>query len=107
MSVQKVYDTVTEAVNDLARRGYTSDLSLNTEKNCLTCDITSAELSPDAFRIDEIHRFEGPTDPADETIVFAISSLDGTLKGVVVDAFGIYSSYRASKLVDHLSTHLK
>lgn len=103
----RTYDTVSEAVNDLTRRGYTADLSLNAEKDCLACGSPFAELSPDEFRIDEVHRFEGATDPGDEMIVFAISSLDGKIKGVVVNAFGIYSSHKASRLVDHLNTHLK
>jgi hypothetical protein len=45
------------------------------------------------------------TDPGDEMIVYAISSANKEIKGVVVNAFGIYSSYRASKLVEHLSKH--
>ena len=107
MSNQKAYDTVTEALNDLAKRGYTTDLSINAEKECLSTNQPFAELSPDKFQIDEVHRFEGMTDPGDEMIVFAVSSLDGKIKGVVVNAFGIYSSYRSSKLVDHLNAHLR
>lgn len=106
MRTQKTYDTVSEAVNDLAKRGYTNDLSVMAEKGCLVCNTTFTELSPEEFKIDEVHRFEGQTDPGDEMIVFAISSLDGKIKGVVVNAFGIYSSYRASKLVDHLNAHI-
>jgi hypothetical protein len=102
----RAYDTVTEAVNDLTRRGYTVDLTLNAEKDCLACSDLFTELSPDKFRIDEVYRFEGVTDPGDEMIVFAISSLDEKIKGVVVNAFGIYSSYRSSKLVEHLTTHI-
>ena len=32
---QRNYDTVTEAVNDLKKRGYKEDLSLEDEKDCL------------------------------------------------------------------------
>lgn len=103
----KTYDTVTEAVNDLARRGYTLDLSLDVKKDCLVCSPAFTELSPGRFRIDEVHRFEGMTDPGDEMIVFAISSLDGKIKGTVVNAFGTYAAYRPSRLVGQLRTHLK
>ncbi|WP_343747105.1 phosphoribosylpyrophosphate synthetase [Fluviicola sp.] len=96
------YETVSEAVNDLKKRGYTANLSLEAEKDCLASDSPFAELSPDQFSIDEVYRFEGMTDPGDEMIVYAISSHDNEIKGVVVNAFGIYSSYRSSRLVEHL-----
>ena len=102
----KVYDTVSEAVNDLAKRGYTVDLSLCAERNVLRNEDQAVELSPEKFRIDEIHRFEGITDPGDEMIVFAISSLDNKIKGTVVNGFGAYASPGSSALVDHLQTHL-
>lgn len=99
------YETVTEAVNDLKKRGYTADLSIEADKDCLLCKSTATQLSPEDFTIDEVYRFEGMTDPGDEMIVYAISANDKDLKGVVVNAFGIYSSYRASKLVEHLVKH--
>lgn len=99
------YDTVSEAVNDLKKRGYTADLSMEADKDCLVCRTTAMELSPEEFAIDEVYRFEGMTDPGDEMIVYAISSNSKNVKGIVVNAFGIYSSYRASKLVEHLSRH--
>ena len=102
---QRNYDTVTEAVNDLKKRGYTADLSLEAEKDCLLEKSTCTELSPADFTLDEVNRFEGITDPGDEMIVYAISANDKNIKGIVVNAFGIYSSYRASKLVEHLTKH--
>lgn len=41
--------------------------------------------------IQEYQRFEGVSDPDDMAIVYAIESLDGT-RGVLVDAFGVYSN---------------
>ncbi len=96
------YETVSEAVNDLNKRGYTADLSMEAERECLVCQGSATELSQENFTIDEVYRFEGMTDPGDEMIVYAISSSDKQLKGIVVNAFGIYSSYRSSKLVEHL-----
>ena len=99
------YETVSEAVNDLKKRGYTADLSMEAERECLICHDSATELSPKDFVIDEVYRFEGMTDPGDEMIVYAISSVNKNIKGIVVNAFGIYSSYRASKLVEHLTKH--
>lgn len=68
------YDTVTEAMDDLKRLGYTVDFSILTEKECLICHLTSTVLSPDDFEIDNFYRFEGDSDPGDEMIVYTISS---------------------------------
>ncbi len=74
MSIPKSYETVTEAVNDLQKRGYTTNFSLLPEMECMVCKETSLNLSPEEFEIDKLYRFEGMTDPGDEMIVMTISS---------------------------------
>ncbi|MCK6649463.1 MAG: phosphoribosylpyrophosphate synthetase [Bacteroidia bacterium] len=100
------YTTVSEAINDLAKRGYTTDFELLAEKECLACHKTATFLSPDEFEIDEIYRFEGNTDPGDEMIVFAISAKKHNVKGIIVNAFGIYSDSKTSKIVEQLKKHI-
>ena len=97
------YDTVTEAVNDLIKRGYTYNFNLG--EDCIECKTHNLKLSPDEFRIDEHYRFEGDTDPADETIVYAISSGKHKLKGILVNAFGVYSDSASNDLVEKLKVH--
>ncbi len=97
-----IYDTLSEAVNDLQQRGYTTDFLLEDGKECLYCKTHPFELSPNEFVIDEIYRFEGMTDPADESIVFAISSEKYGVKGLVINSFGAEFGYRSSKLVEEL-----
>ena len=106
MEQAKNYETVSEAVNDLYKRGYTTDFSIQSEKDSLICNETSVQLSPDEFEIDETYRFEGDTDPGDEMIVFAISSTKHKMKGVVVNAYGMYSDTNTSKIVERLKKHL-
>lgn len=105
MGNQQSYETASEAINDLVKRGYVTNFSILKDKDCLICNKTLTELSPEEFEIDETYRFEGDTDPADEMIVFAVSSKKGNLKGVVVNAFGIYSDSNTSKLIEHLKKH--
>lgn len=104
---QPGYDTLSEAVNDLLKRGYITDFLLLEEKDCLLCKNHSLELSPEDFTIDEVYRFEGMTDPADESIVFAISSAKHNIKGLVINSFGADFGYRSSKLVEHLRKHVQ
>ena len=82
------YDTLSEAVNGLKARGYTEDFNL--KETCLECAPRNLQLHPEHFTVDEFHRFEGASNPDDNSIVYAISSNDG-LKGVLVDAYGMYS----------------
>lgn len=106
MTKRRNYDTASEAVNDLIRRGYTTDFTLLTDKNCIICNHSSIELSPDEFEIDEIYRFEGPTDPGDEMIVFGVSSEKHRVKGVLVNAFGVYSDNKTSDITKKLHMHI-
>jgi|SRR3954465_5477274 hypothetical protein len=97
------YDTVTEAVNDLSRRGYSYNFNLSDD--CIECKTHGINLKPDEFHIDEFYRFEGNTDPADETIVYAISAAKHNLKGVLVNAFGMYSDSVSNELIAKLKAH--
>lgn len=101
------YDTVSEAINDLIKRGYTTDFKLEAGANCLKCNQTMVQLSPEEFDIDEIYRFEGDTDPGDEMIVYAIASKNHDLKGVLVNAYGMYADAETSKIVSQLQMHEK
>ena len=94
------YDTVTEAVNDLKRRGYTIDFNLQHDR--IVCHDMPISLRPDEFEIVEVHRFEGNSDPADEAVVYAIESKHGQ-KGILVDAFGTYADNVSSEMVEKLN----
>lgn len=96
------FETLSEALNDLTLRGYTLDFVLHTEKDCLICRKTTRQLSSDDFEIDEFYRFEGDTDPGDEMVVYALSSDKYNVKGVVVNAFGVYADETTSKIVEKL-----
>lgn len=102
----KYYETVSEAINDLAKRGYTIDFKILTDQDCLMCHQTVTQLSPDDFEIDETHRFEGDTDPGDEMIVHAISSTKHNMKGIIVNGYGTYADTSTSKIVARLKRHL-
>jgi len=97
------YDTVSEAINDLKKRGYTIDFNL--EFDCIVCHTTPVSLMPGEFEIVEVYRFEGNSDPADEAIVYAIESKHGE-KGVLVNGFGISADSISSEMVEKLKVRL-
>jgi hypothetical protein len=82
------YDTLSEALNELKKRGYTEDFNL--KENCIVCSTRPMELNSEEFEVDEVHRFEGMSYPGDNSVVYAISSSQG-IKGVLVDAYGAYA----------------
>jgi len=84
----KNYDTLSEAINDLQLRGYTYDFNL--APDCLKCASLELEIHPEAFEVDELHRFEGMSSTDDNSILYAISSKKG-VKGLLVDAYGVYA----------------
>lgn len=94
------YDTVTEAVNGLHRRGFTVDFNLS--ENCIVCADTKYDA--DNFEIVEVYRFEGNSDPADEAVVYAIQSMNGK-KGVLVNGYGISADALSDEMARKLSIH--
>jgi hypothetical protein len=93
------YSTLLDAINALKRKGYTEDFELT--PNCIECPSLSLQLHPGKFKVDEFHRFEGMSDPDDNSIVFAISSDDG-IKGTLVDAYGAYSENLNEAMIEKL-----
>ena len=95
------YETVTEAVNDLDKRGYIDNL--NKRKNSWSLRAEERNrLSAEDFDIDEVYRFEGISDPADEAILFAVSSKSFGVKGIVINAYGVYEDNQAFELIKAL-----
>lgn len=90
------YNTLSEAIDGLRKQGYKEDLNL--KPHCLECSSSKLEYHPEDFQVDSYYRFEGMSDPDDNSIVYAISSNDG-IKGVLVDAYGAYSENLSPAMV--------
>ncbi len=97
------YLTLSEAVNGMQQQGYT--YNFNIQENVLRCNEKGIELKPDDFEIDKVFRFEGATDPGDESILYAISSPTFDVKGLLVNAYGAYSDPVSEKIMSKLTIH--
>ena len=84
----KNYNTLSEAINDLQTNEYPYDFNLKPE--CLECASLKIEIRPEDFKVDKIYRFEGMSSTDDNSILYAISSKK-ELKGLLVDAYGVYA----------------
>jgi hypothetical protein len=76
-------------MNELRRQGYTEDFNLR--QDCLECRNEQLKLFAEDFKIDKYYRFEGESNPSDAAILYAISSDRYGMKGVLVNAYGVYS----------------
>ena len=97
------YETVVAALAGLKARGYTLDFNIAFDK--ITCNEKGFCLNPHEFEITEVYRFEGDTNPDDEDIVYAIESKDGSIKGSMSSAYGLYADGISAEMIQKLSKH--
>ena len=84
------YETLVDATNDLMKRGYTANLSI--EGDTVDDKSQNIQMTADEFSIDEFYRFEGASNPSDMSIVYAVNSPKYGVKGIIVDAYGTYAN---------------
>jgi len=101
--LQESYGTLSETINGLIKAGYIHDF--NIQEECIVCRQTNDTLSPIDFQIDKVYRFEGASNPEDQSILYAISSAKFNLMGMLVNGYGISSDETTSKLIEKLQTN--
>ncbi len=101
--MKEYYGTLSETINALKKEGYTIDLNIDEEH--LVCHQADVVLSPDDFNIDKVFRFEGESNPEDQSILYAISSPKFGTKGLLVNGYGISSDEMANTLIEKLKTN--
>ena len=99
----QTYDTLVDALNDLKQRGYTTDFNIAFDH--VKCIETGVCLAPSQFEITDFYRFEGMTNPDDSVIVYTIEAKDGSMKGTLVSAYGVYSDPVNDEMLQKLSVH--
>src|SRR5690606_23903613 len=85
----EAYENLVEAIEGLRKQGYTEDFNLL--QDCIECRRRDFRLFHHEFHIDKYFRFDNQTDPGDESIIYAISSQDGSHKGILINGYGIFS----------------
>lgn len=100
IKVMQPYTTLTETLNELRKEGYVEDFNL--QQSCLECRNGHYKVFTDEFKVDKYFRFEGESNPSDSAILYAISSDVHQLKGVLVNAYGIYSEAVTDEMLQKL-----
>ena len=86
------YDTLSEALNELAKRGYTLDFNLKSVQK---------KFKSKSFNVVEFYRFEGMSSTDDESVLYVIETNDG-MKGTLVDAYGTYADSVSVEMIQKL-----
>jgi hypothetical protein len=79
-------NTVTDAVEILRSLGYTADFELDGDE--LRSTRGDASCSVHEAVVEHLYRFEGPSDPGDEMIVFGLRDPATGVRGTLATAFG-------------------
>ena len=86
MSVRRSPSTVTEALGALHDAGYTVDYQL--VDGVLRAEGGNAPCPIDQAVVERFYRFEGPSDPGDQMIVFGVRDPNTGLRGSLAAAYG-------------------
>lgn len=100
--MRNYYDTLSEAIEDLRKYGFTEDfnlcsIGLENKSKKYTCP--AGDLAVLKF-----YRFEGLTNPDDNAVLYAIETAGGD-KGLLVDAYGAYSGEIPTEMLQKLKMH--
>ena len=87
-TIPKNYKNLIEAVNNLQNRGYV--YNFHYQDSSLQCSEFNEKLAAEDLLITEYYRFEGMSDPDDNSVIYALESKQGH-KGIIIDAYGTYS----------------
>jgi hypothetical protein len=80
-----------------SNEGYKEDFQVN-DKILMTTFDSEKSFTPDEVSIVSFYRFEGVSDPGDNTILYVIETNDGT-KGTLVDGYGAYADENVAKFI--------
>lgn len=87
--------TLSSCVSWTKEKGYTVNFKI---ENNLLWDGEYKHYTPAEVSIKDYYRFEGGSDPADNSILYLIAANDGK-KGILIDAYGVYDDIRISEFI--------
>ena len=88
--------TLTASLSKLVKDGYTEDFKA-TEMGLLGLH-SEHRYSPEQVQVVDFLRFEGASDPGDNSILYVIKTNDG-VKGTLADAYGPYADPNVDKFI--------
>jgi hypothetical protein len=88
--------SLSSVVNKAMKDGYTDTMKVT--KQGLFDTNRNKTYTPREVRVIDFFRFEGESDPADNTIMYKIETSDGA-KGTLIDAYGAYADEAVNRFM--------
>jgi len=95
--------TLTKKIEELQLDGYTDNIIL-TEGQLIDAN-TKAEYELEDMEVEGVHRFDGMTNPEDESILYAICCKNR--KGLFVESFGVYQTPKSDRVKQRFIKEIK
>ncbi len=96
------YSSLSVAIQDLQKKGFTEDFNLVAEG--IESKNLKKKWKAGELEVIKFYRFEGMSDPGDNTILYLIETKSG-LRGLLVDAYGADQSVVSSAMIQKLKMH--
>ncbi|MEH6408836.1 MAG: phosphoribosylpyrophosphate synthetase [Leeuwenhoekiella sp.] len=97
--MKNTYSSLSVAIEDLQKKGYDTDFNLVDEG--IESKHHKKTWPAEKIEVESAFRFEGMTDPGDNSVLYVINTHDGT-KGLLVDAYGAYSGQISKEMIEKL-----
>jgi len=78
------FDTLVDATNEFTKQGFTE--SFITENDKIMTSNKKNQYNPEELTVVASHRFDGMTNPSDESHILAIETNDG-IKGTIITSY--------------------
>lgn len=88
------------AMTELQSQGYTTNLTLKYDH--FESEKGDVKLYPHDLFFDDVIRFENTSDPDDQSILYAISSVVGGIKGIYVESYGLYHEEISQTMIERM-----
>jgi len=95
---------LSSVTNKMVLNGYVDDFKIS-EKGLRSLK-TEKVYQPEEVNVINFFRFEGQSDPNDNTILYVIETSDG-LKGTLVDAYGPYADRKLAEFMQQVESFQK
>ena len=82
-------NTLSAAIEVVREKGFTESFNVTDAGLCI--EGKDKCYTPEQITVVDFFRFEGESDPGDESVLYIIETIDG-LKGILIDAYGAYAN---------------
>jgi len=93
-------NTLSQILEKLRLKGKDNEIKLSDHGKMQAASLNKI-YSPDELTIVKSYRFEGMSDPADNSVLYLVMDKDGDL-GYILDAYGMYSDHEGPAFDDFL-----